>query len=414
MSREDIDRLRSQGLDVETVGDLLGGNGEPFVMTPRCIPPRLEGQPAFPEPGIYFGMPEADYHAIHAASTSGLKRLSTSSMDYWANSVLNVDLVREQRDYFDFGHAIHCLVLEGEACYAARYVIGLEKPQGVLETTDQIKAAIIGCGAKPCTKAYNAVPTEGVPLPTAKKDDWIDQLLDLDPEALIWERMKAAFEASLPEGAEVISHNIDKRVRVAAKMILAQPDIAENFRDGYAEVSVFWYCPATGCPMKARFDYLTMKRIVDLKSFANRGGMPINRAIEKTIANMRYNVQHVIYDEAAEAAKAMIRERGQSAIATLGDALFDRNVLDWAIKWAKTPEAEFMFVFQQTGNAPVTRGRIMPRESMGVFGVTRRGVENLKRAFVANCEVYGAEPWLDIEAVGVIEDEAIPLWATEL
>lgn len=410
----DYDTLRDQGLAER--GDLLGDKWEEPVFVPAApvVPPRLEGQPDFPEPGIYFGMPEAEYHAIHAASTSGLKKLSVSSMDYWANSPLNPDREEQDRkDYFDFGNAIHTLVLEGEEVYAARYVIGLDKGafKTLLESTDQIKARIVELGSKPCTKGYDDITR------TAKKEDWIAQLLDLDPEAQVWERIKADFEAE-HQGAEIITHKIDRRVRIAARMILAQEDIAENFRDGYPEVSVFWYCPVTGCPMKARFDYLKLRRIVDLKSFGNKGGMPIDRAIERTIANYRYNVQHVVYDEAAEAAKALIRERGEQAIfARYSDGTVRGDVAEdaaWCALWAKQPPADFMFVFQQSGIAPVTRGKIMPRVSMGVFGATQRGVENLKRKFVACCEVYGAEAWLDLQAVEDIPDEAIPIWATEI
>ncbi len=397
----DADRLRAQGIEVETVGDLLGD--EPTPRAKPVMPPIPEGGAPFPAPGLYFGMPESEYHAIHAGSTSGLKRLAVSSMDYWADSVLNPD--RDdgpQKDYFDFGKAIHCVVLEGRDVYAQRYVIGLEKPADVIETTDQIKAAIVEAGGKPITRIADGSRA-------AKKEDWIEQLIELSPDAQVWERIKAAFDAE-HEGASIISHKINRRVNIAARMILAQPDIAENFRGGQAEVSVFWFCRVTGAPMKARFDYLTMRRIVDLKSFSSRGGLPIDRAIERAIANMRYIVQQVVYDEAAAEAKAMILDQGADAIhsSAQGD-------VEWALKWAKQPEPEFIFVFQQSGLAPVTRGKIMPRENMGHFGVTRRRVEELKRVFIANCEVYGAsEPWLDIRPVEHIDDSEIPSWASEI
>ena len=123
--------------------------------------------------------------------------------------------------------------------------------------------------------------------------------------------------------------------------------------------------------------------------------MPIDRAIERTIASMRYSIQHVVYEEAAEAAKAMIGA--------------DHD--DWAQRWAVTPQAEFLFVFQATGLAPVTRGVVMPRENMGIYGVTKRRVEELKRVFIANCEVYGCEPWLDIQPVRYLDDSELPVWA---
>lgn len=418
------------GLFADTVGDIMArdpvwpGEGVPDAPVARIAPPRLDGQPEFPEPGLYFGMPDTVYHSIHALSTSGIKTFSSSCADYWEDSVLNPDREEAKSEYFDFGKAIHCFVLEGEPVYVDRYVIGLEKTGDVLETTDQIKAAIIESGEVPLT----SVPTGQMkPSPTkaepdrmvphtraAKKDDWTEQLLKLDPTAVVWDRMQAAFFAE-HEGAEIITHKIDRRVRIAAAMILRQPDIVENFRDGYAEASAFWYCLVTGCAMKARFDYLKLTRIVDLKSFSNKTGAPIDIAIEKVIAGLRYNIQQVVYVEAVEAVKAIICQQGEGAIYDYDEPEPGQSDARraFAMKLANQPEPDFMFVFQKSNKAPVTRGKIMPRENMGVFGVTKRRVDELKRAFIACCEVYGTDPWLDIKPVSHIDDESIPMWATE-
>ena len=89
MPEEELERLKAMGLDVETVGTILDPDwGKPVD---PVLPPILADQPPFPAPGIYFGMPEDVYHAIHAVSASGLKKLATSNMDYWACSPLNPD-----------------------------------------------------------------------------------------------------------------------------------------------------------------------------------------------------------------------------------------------------------------------------------------------------------------------------------
>lgn len=399
-------------------GDILG-DAPPEAQAPtpavRFDPPRLDGTPPFPEPGIYFHMPEEVYHAIHAASTSGLKRLSVSSMDYWADSVLNPDRdldengePKVEKEHFNFGKAIHCLVLEGEDCYAARYVVGLDKRDypDRLETIDEIKDAIAKAGEKPVAR----VPA-GETTRAAKKEDWIEQLLDLDPDAEVWERVVSDFREK-HAGAMFVSANTDRRVRIAAKMILGHQGIASLLDGGYPEVSVFWYCRETGCPMKARFDKLTLDLIADLKSFSNRNAKPINRAIETTIANFRYNMQVSIYLEAAEEAKRLIRESNGGCIYGAGEGVVDPKHVYWAIEWAKRPSARFLFIFQQTGLAPVTRGRFMPDGPM--LDLTRRLVIELKRKFVACCEVYGTDPWIDFEEVDEIDEDRIPMWATEI
>src|SRR5688500_546982 len=81
---------------METVADILGDEPHVDVLPPRIDPPRHTGQPEFPLPGIYFGMPEETYHSIHACSASGIKRLAVSSMDYWALSPLNEERPEDQ------------------------------------------------------------------------------------------------------------------------------------------------------------------------------------------------------------------------------------------------------------------------------------------------------------------------------
>lgn len=395
------------------VGNLIDPDWTPGSdhAAPPISLPRHEGQPHFPAPGIYFGVPEEVYHAIPAGSSSGLKRLSTSSMDFWADSWMNLDRVARESRWFDYGKAIHAFVLEGEDAYLSRYAVELDKSEheGALENVAQIKEAIAKLGEKPTSKGFDDVTRP------AKKEDWIAQLLHLDPEAVIWDVIEDEFKAK-HEGKALISSQADRRIRIAAHMIAAHDGIAALFRDGYAEVSVFWHCPLTGAPMKARFDYLKLRQIVDLKSFSNKNGKPIDRAIETTIANYRYNVPQVVYDEALEAAKAMLLASGPDAVFIAPGHSNDeaQAIRRFCEELAEQPPADFLLVFQQSGGAPVTRAVKMPRETMGVFGTTQRRIEELKRSFVANCEVYGVDPWFDIQPITDLPDENIPMWATEI
>lgn len=426
------------------------------------LPPRHEDQPEFPEPGIYFDMPEEDYHAIHAVSASGLKRFSASSMDYWANSVLNLDYEERQRDWLDFGKATHALVLEGEKAYRERYVLELDqsdfdrlisgdaevrkaisaftemkpvRPSGTRkqELIDQLAALGKEHGREvdldagvpdlrkqiatfeeeqpvsPVSRVTEEVDGEQVER-TANMQDRIDQLLALDPEVLVWERLMAEF-MDRNEGRTIISAKQDRRVRVAAHMIAAHDEIGPLFSKGWPEVSIFWFCSKTGAPMKARLDWWRLNAIVDLKTFSNQQGMPVNKAITRAIANYRYNIQHVVYDEAVEAAKAMVREHGASCIVASTE-----EQREFALRVAKEAEPPaFIFIFQQSGIAPVTRGVRMPRTaSLGVFSVTRSQITELKREWIAKAEQFGVDPWIDHTPITEIDEESIPMWATEI
>ena len=69
------EKLRADGLDVQTVGELLGDAAPLTVGKPQPIgPATLEGTPPLPEPGIYFGMSDEEYHALPALSNSGVSQ----------------------------------------------------------------------------------------------------------------------------------------------------------------------------------------------------------------------------------------------------------------------------------------------------------------------------------------------------
>ena len=59
------------------------------------------------EPGIYFGLDEAAYHAADGLSCSGIKHLAVSKLNYWHR---NTDPDREPEDdtgAMEFGKAVH-------------------------------------------------------------------------------------------------------------------------------------------------------------------------------------------------------------------------------------------------------------------------------------------------------------------
>lgn len=449
------------------VGQLLDPDWTPEqqTATPISVPEHPAYLP-FPCPGIYFGMPEEDYHRINACSTSELKRMGVSSMEAWAYSRRNPDYEDSASRFLDHGKATHCLVLEGREEYERRYAVELDASdfENVLISTDEIKAAIsrftihapvdprgttkqelldqlVELGArhgrevnregtvadlryrirefveeqhiKPVTR-IEVVEDGASTMRPATKADWIDQLLRLDPEARVWDRIMSDHLAQ-HEGKVMISPKDDRRVQVAAAMISKHPDAGKLLKGGYAEVSLFWYCPRTGVPMKARIDYLRLSATVDLKTFSNKTGKPIDRAIEHTIANYRYNLQHCIYDEGVREVRNLLRRNGVLSIYDFDDPTSEeaKRRQSFCERWAMQDDPPaFVFIFQQSGMAPVTRVKTMPRQM--VFSVTNAQATKLKLAW-ANCvQTYGNDPWLDLEPISEIDDDAIPGWATEL
>jgi hypothetical protein len=95
------------------------------------------------EPGVYFDLPMAAYHADPSLGSTDLKALLVHPACYWQRSHMNP----ERRDDSDtpakkIGRALHALVLEGEAGFARAFA---EEPTpdgypGCLVTLDDLKA----------------------------------------------------------------------------------------------------------------------------------------------------------------------------------------------------------------------------------------------------------------------------------
>ncbi len=448
----------------------------------RYVPPRLEGTPELPAPGIYFGMSDADYHALPALSASGIKKLAASPMLFWANtSWLNAkkrDNEAKERAHLTFGKAYHCRIMEGRDAYASRYAVDLDPADypDALESTDQIKAAIgritvrqpvkpvgkskddfaaqltrlnpdpcedystwkvdaikVAIGAfeedapvKPVRKVADELP-DGTPYERdAVKADWIAQLMALDPDAQVFANLQAA-HARDHAGKTFLSADQHAELEIAALMVERDPELRHAFKGGQAEVVLIWDCPRTGVPMKARVDYLKIKAMVDLKTVANQRERSIEQAIRWEIASYHYNVQPCVYWEGAEIVRQLVRERGRSAVwehrpfvkaeglaPVIEAAPADGDVLAWALKWAKHREPdEWLFVFQQKGVAPITRGVWYPRQGTTNM-VTGEIVRAAKRRFREFGEAFGVEPWLDVKPTYTIADEDIPQSATEI
>lgn len=494
-AQNDADRLRSQGLEVETVGDLLTGvshgNAAPSPNSRRFIPARLEGTPPAPEPGIYFGMSDEEYHAIPALSNSGIKKLAASPMIFWASTPWLSERKRREvaeakaggeREHFTMGKAYHCRLMEGASVFALRYAVTLDPADypDALVSTDQIKAAIarfeqeqpvapVGnkadlieqlsrlCAAhdgaeafspdaatfadgskitvdalkerigqftelaqvKPVSKVLDPSGPDGQPYwRAAVKSDWIAQLMALNPEAKVFANLEAAHRAK-NEGKVFLSFDQNAELETAAAVVENDPELREAFDHGYPEVTLIWHCEATGVPMKARVDYLKVKMMVDLKSVGNQRERSIEQAIRFEIAAYKYNIQPVVYFEAARVVRELVRVKGYGAIWVNGKSARDDDIrqsaeVDFALRWSNHREPdEWLWVFQQKGAAPITRGVWFPRGGTTDL-ITQEIVRAAKKTFRQYSETFDTAAWLDVRPSYTIADEDIPQSATEI
>jgi hypothetical protein len=353
-------------------------------------PPVSVDHPLVQEPGLYFGMPEDEYHRAFALSATGIKHLRISPLDFWARSPLNAERAVEESEARRLGRAYHKRIIEGETAFQAMYAAELDPSEypRALRTNEELKAAIERAGGP------------GGRLGSMRKAELIDRLLQYDPEALVWDRLVAA-HYDRHAGKIRLPARAIRRIEIAAAMIEKHPQLQKAFSGGMPEVSVFWLDGNTGVPCKARFDYLKPRAIVDLKSYENTIGLPVRKAIARCVANYRYHIQAAFYLEGAKAARELVAEgRAFGAV----DPGFLRPLVD-------APERHFLFVFQQKGPAPLARGMVL---APGLtLDIGREEIAEAMHLFAHCWRIYSADPWLDPSEIETFDPTEFPAYIAE-
>lgn len=192
-------------------------------------------------PGFYPNVPEGEYHADPALSSTGLRKVLTTPAHFRAYTQ------EEQRDTpaLLLGRAVHCAVLEPER-YARDYAPAPEVDRR--------------------TKAGKAT----------------------------WEQ----FQADHPH-ATILKADDAATVEAMAQAVREHPTAALLLTEGEPELSAWWEDPETGVPCRARFDWLRRGDAlgVDLKTAQDAGP----RAFERAIQTHGYHVQAAFYSAGFQA-----------------------------------------------------------------------------------------------------------------
>lgn len=344
------------------------------------------------EPGVYFGLDEDTYHRAFALSASGIKHLRVTALDFWARSPLNprLDEVLEEEGDSDarmIGRAYDTRIVSGAQAFRAAYAPSIHPDDypNCLRTVDDLKGFLRERGLKA----------------TGNKSPLIEMAIAADPTVQIWDIIKESYEAE-HEGKEFFPHKLLTKIEIAAAMIEKHPMLSKAFSGGAPQVSVFWVDKTHGVPCKIRTDYLKASAIVDLKSFANMMGKPLEVAIPREIASRKYHVQGAMYDEGVSQIADFIKQ----------ERVFGNADPALIAALARNAPKTFLFVFQMKGPAPVARGITLPREGM-LFRVGQSEIETAKQTFRTNWEKYGTDPWVDDTPITALDDAAVPPWALE-
>lgn len=235
--------------------------------------------------GVYIGLPDHIYFQQGALGSSDLKYLwdDKTADGWWWRSPNNPYYVRPKRNALEFGSALHCLALEGEEAYQARYYVMPSKAQftDLIETVEDLKSAL---------KASDAPPS----VMKGKKSDLVEAVKTYAPHRHIWDDIVAKAERKA-NGKMVLPADIDHQVRVMVgagmKNELARGMFTAEGGVRVTELSVFW-TTASGTRLRFRFDSLLPQANTDLKSIdAWRPGESLEEAAGKAIGNNHLDIQ---------------------------------------------------------------------------------------------------------------------------
>lgn len=349
-------------------------------------------------PGIWFDLDEDVYRKVRALSSSGIRDLLISPLDYWTNSPFNPAYVDEKTPAMILGTAMHRRLLEPER-FKSMYGAWPRKEDypNAVAGGDALKAL---CGDLELKKSGTIAAM-------------CDRILEAKPDAELWPVIEGDLIRAMAGRTLLKASEIDDIER-AARFAFAHQSAAKALSGGYSEVSIFWIDEETGVPLKARIDKLKIKASVDVKSFSNPLSKPISAAVAGAVASGRYDVQAVTYSTGVEAVKDLLRRQKTEVLHGA-----DKIPNEWLLAFAACARHTFAFLFVETG--PVTNVRVREFKQMETYagqGVSTNaywtsGLSGFRRGvhlYLDCMKRFGPDkPWIEDEAMKPFRDEEFPM-----
>ena len=336
----------------------------------------------FPEPGIYFDMPEAVYHSIPAFSKSLVKRFRISDIDAWESLYGDEDDSTTDKDY---GSALHCLLLEGREAFESRYCKAFDKADhpDALDTVDDLKTFLDGMGA--------TFPK------SASKASLIHIIRSIAPEAPILEALKAEHRQASAGKTEIPAAMFDE---ILSRDHLRTVDFLADTQA--TELSLFWIDERLHIPCKARLDSVSFRNVAgvmeavvgDIKTFTNTRERAVHDFVAYETGARGYHIDGHFYTRAIKAVPKVFHDRE-------------------GVRWPDFKETSFHLLFIEKGRR---HPNVLPREVMiRQFGsLTELGqaadgaIQQAANRYRDLHEAYGKRPWNAVHAAECITEADIP------
>lgn len=345
-----------------------------------------------PPVGVYFNMPHDTYLDIPALSNSGIKDLLIAAPNFWAQSWLNPFKKRKDKKHFRDGHAYHHRILFGKEYFYQAYAAEFEAPDDAIS------------GNKPMQEALKAIGVSGTSGKTAA--ELAAMMAQHLPQKKCAHNLEQEYLKTVT-GKTLLPADVMREIELSAKAIECNHHMNHWLMGGYPEVTVIWQ-NKYGFMCKARFDYMKIGYISDLKTIANERGRRFDKAVDYAIAGNKYFIQSAWYLEAAEAARELITYK---QIHGANDVGVSDN---WLTDFAKTPISQFRFIFQQKDMALVTLGRTHSTSNKSLMEQGAARIDSALRSFMAYYNAFGKDVWFSTDKPQEIDTESLPAFMGDL
>ncbi|BAO20632.1 hypothetical protein [Pseudomonas phage PPpW-3] len=290
------------------------------------------------KPGVYAGIPNAEYHGGPGISKSGLDQIERSPMHYRSARDAANDNRPDSKAFF-IGGEFHALVLEPDV-FVKEYTLAFRRqdaPEAIedrgqlvamvaqlnegrlpkLPTTgskaDQIDRIIINCdnwGTREELEAKKGAELKAMldaenekrpgPLSTSGSRHELAELLRANGvEVTLWSDVVAQWEANNGH-RKILNPDQWAQVHAMRESVMEHPAASRLLTSvpGKAEVSFYWTDAKTGELCRMRPDWLREDDlIVDLKTTEDASP----EGFARSIAKFRYDVQDAFYSDGFEA-----------------------------------------------------------------------------------------------------------------
>ncbi len=286
-----------------------------------------EAEAKYPE-GIYFDMPEDDYHALPFFSRS----LGEHVVFDLEEAAYKLVTPTESTPAMQLGTAIHLMLLEPDI-YKKTYVVTPnpeDYEQIILDGCNDLKKFLESVGEKKTGNKEDLI---------ARTEPFIDS-----KKHVIWDKELESFNKNVAENKLEVLTKDDFELLSGIQESFNKPfrdEIRDVLSKGYPEVTIVSKDEETGLMCKCRLDYVRISAIGELKSFSvkNTKGT-LDQCIDDEIRYRNYNLQAGIYQSALTLVIDKINN-GKAKVFGNVDKV-------WIDKFLAKPTKKFYMVFART------------------------------------------------------------------